>query len=262
MNILVTTGHKSNSDLTALAKELSAQLKAPYLERGRQNLDELFALGYDLILSVTRKGLILTGSQGEHFFHPSMAKVRIKSLVNGNPDQMIDAMSLSSGDAVLDCTLGLGADAMVASYYTGPKGRVVGLEKVQVLALILKEGLKRYPEEEHLKEAMNRIEVVNSDYLEFLLTCADNSFDVVYFDPMFRMPQEKTSAFVPMRQVADSNPLNPEAVREALRVARKRVVLKERRQSKEFSRLGFGQILGGKYSPVAYGVIDVRGEAY
>jgi hypothetical protein len=40
-----------------------------------------------------------------------------------------------------------------------------------------------------------------------------------------------------------------------MRVARKKVVLKERNDSGEFDRLGFTHIQGSKNNPIAYGVI-------
>lgn len=49
--------------------------------------------------------------------------------------------------------------------------------------------------------------------------------------------------------------LTPETVAEARRVARRRVVMKERRESEEFERLGFFEVVGGKYSRVSYGVM-------
>ena len=108
----------------------------------------------------------------------------------------------------------------------------------------------------HILEAMRRIEVVNADCGEFLKTCADKSFDAVYFDPMFRRPIHKSSGLNPIRPLADSRPLTPEIIREACRVAKLRVVMKEHSGSEEFSRLGFKILSGGKYSSVAFGVIE------
>lgn len=45
---------------------------------------------------------------------------------------------------------------------------------------------------------------------------------------------------------------------EALRVGRRRVVLKERRESAEFARLGFKYLSGGRYTRVAYGLIEIK----
>ena len=109
----------------------------------------------------------------------------------------------------------------------------------------------------HILNAMRRVEVVNADCRDYLSTCAENSFDVVYFDPMFRRPIEKSSGLNPIRPLADSRPLTEEIVREACRVAKFRVVMKEHSGSTEFERLGFKVVGGGKYSSVAFGIIEL-----
>ena len=93
------------------------------------------------------------------------------------------------------------------------------------------------------------------DYLDYLRQQKDNSYDVVYFDPMFRKPLTASNGISPLRSVANHAPLSEEAVAEALRVARQRVVMKEASGSEEFARLGFHQLMGGKYSKVHYGVM-------
>ena len=59
-----------------------------------------------------------------------------------------------------------------------------------------------------------------------------------------------------LRILADMRALTDETITEARRVARCRVVMKERRESTEFARLGFAVIAGGRYSRVAYGVME------
>jgi hypothetical protein len=84
----------------------------------------------------------------------------------------------------------------------------------------------------------------------------DRSVDIVYFDPMFRRPVLSSSALRPLRSQAEERPLSEAAVREAVRVARRRVVLKDHRDSGEFERLGFVRRRVSS-SKVAYGVIDI-----
>lgn len=50
---------------------------------------------------------------------------------------MVEAMDLKPKMSVLDCTLGLGTDATVASYIVGENGKVVGLESATLIYLIL-----------------------------------------------------------------------------------------------------------------------------
>lgn len=42
---------------------------------------------------------------------------------------MLRAAGLSEGDTFLDCTLGLGSDAIIASMAVGETGSVIGIEK-------------------------------------------------------------------------------------------------------------------------------------
>lgn len=80
--------------------------------------------------------------------------------------------------------------------------------------------------------------------------------DIVYFDPMFREPITDSASINPLRHYANGEPLDEESVREAVRVARKTVVLKEARYSGEFERLGFSLPERGK-SKITYGVISI-----
>src|SRR5512138_2034020 len=99
-------------------------------------------------------------------------------------DTFLEAAGIEDGDAVLDCTLGLGADALVAAVAAGPRGRVVGVEASPALAAWVGEGLRRLDD-----EAAARIEVRAADHAALLAALPDRSFDVVVFDPMFRHPR-------------------------------------------------------------------------
>lgn len=82
----------------------------------------------------------------------------------------------------------------------------------------------------------------------------DDSFDVVYFDPMFRIPVKKSSAMAPLRPLAYEKRLSAETVKEALRVA-PRVVIKERSEEilKEYGCTAF---IGTRYSAVHFGILE------
>ena len=194
---------------------------------------------------------------GEFFFHPGLAVLRIKEIISGKTDQMIKSLDLGPGDTLLDCTLGLGIDAIVASHVAGTRGRVVGLEASPVVACLVKYGLASYKEATpELIEAMRRVEVVRADHFTYLHNSRPGSFDVVYFDPMFRRARPKSSTISALRPLARGGPLKPETVSLALQVARRRVVIKERSGSEEFRRLGCQEVSGRRYAPVAYGVLE------
>jgi len=99
--------------------------------------------------------------------------------------------------------------------------------------------------------------VINADHNQFLAQQASNSFDVVYFDPMFRQPLMSSQPLSPLRNLADPRPLSLDTIEEACRVARTRVVVKERSDGEEFRRLGIETILSTAGHKLAYGVINI-----
>ncbi|MBD3878482.1 MAG: class I SAM-dependent methyltransferase [Quinella sp. 1Q5] len=255
MNFIVTTIRKPTEAVETLAKEISLKLGGQFVKREDLSFDALKTIhGVENILLVKKNSLSVVTSEGELFFHPNTAHLRIKNLRGGEGDRLIDALKISAGSKVLDCTLGLGSDAIVESFVAG---KVVALEVNPLIAEVVSHGLKNFSDESpHILQAMRRVEVINVDCGEFLKICADNSFDVVYFDPMFRNPIKTSSGLNPIRPLADNRPLTKEIVREACRVAKNRVVMKEHSGSSEFERLGFEILDGGNYSSVAFGVID------
>ncbi|MEG6615638.1 class I SAM-dependent methyltransferase [Peptococcaceae bacterium 1198_IL3148] len=261
-NYLVTTSVKSSEQLIARALEIAQQLNIPYTPRKRCPLPELetkYNSNGILVVSKDRLSIYVNGQ--EFFFHPGMAKLRIKALKNGHTDQMIDAMGLGSMDCVLDCTLGLASDAIVANYITGAKGLVTGLEVNPLMAYVVADGIAHYNNNSPtLVKAVRGIKVINANHQRYLCALPDKSIDVIYFDPMFRNPLHKSTSMTPLRQLANHAPLNLKTIKEACRVAKKRVVMKEANGSNEFYRLGFKQVVGGKNSPVAYGVIIIGGD--
>ena len=257
-NFIITTTRKPNSALEKLAEDLSHKLGCKSVKREDFSFDMLKKLhGAENILLVKKNSLSIVTNEGEFFFHPNTAHLRIKNLRSGDGDRLIDALKISNGSTVLDCTLGLGSDALVESFIVGDTGKIVALEVNPLIFEVVSYGLKNFSDDsQHILQAMRRVEVINADYNDYLKNCADNSFDVVYFDPMFRKPVQKSSGLNPIRPLADNRPINEEIIREACRVAKFRVVMKEHSGSSEFNRLGFSIVDGGKYSSIAFGVID------
>ena len=221
-------------------------------------------------LTITRRGVFLTSGAEQLSFHPSMAVIRLINLLRGESDRYLEATQLKAGDSLIDATLGLGTDALIAAWAVGEKGSVLGIEQSPVLAAFVHDGLDHFGEIVRkannkdkqdtwaaLARASQRIEVRWGEHLEYLKNIPSRSVDVVSFDPMFRNTCKQSDSVVPLHWWSDHNPLGHKAVLEACRVARNRVVLKERKDSSEFRRLGFDVLLGGRYSPVDYGVILV-----
>ncbi|MHC1746286.1 MAG: class I SAM-dependent methyltransferase [Negativicutes bacterium] len=266
MNCIVTTIRKQSTAAEALARRAAAILQVPYIERDGMGIDTLRCrFGIDTVIVATQTHPIASTSNGDYFFHLSMAELRIKKLLNTESDHMISAMNLQTGQSVLDCTLGMGTDAIVASYVAGSKGRVVGLEASAIISLITSWGLQNFIDPDVSPEilaALRQITVQQTDYFSYLKSMPDDSFDVVYFDPMFRRPVANSITLKPLRELANKEALNPEVLIEACRVASQRVVIKETSGSLEFNRLGITHVTGGKYSSIQYGVIHTGGTAW
>jgi 16S rRNA (guanine1516-N2)-methyltransferase len=240
--VIVTTGFDPSEETRRHAEELAAQFSLPLVDRREDSLQELRRrYNVSAILVVTARGVRLeTPDRQTFFFHPNTAAFRIKRLLRGDTDTMLAACQIQPGDEVLDCTLGLGADAIVFAHAVGSAGRVVGIESERLIALLVADGLRHWPTgSEALRRAMRRVEVLVGDHLNVLAKLPDRSFDVVYFDPMFERTVESSTGIAGIREYANEASLSEEAVRQALRVARRRVVLKEGKAGRHYQRFGF-----------------------
>lgn len=259
--MIVTTAEKPDEAMRAKAARLADELGVPYRERRGYSVagmqrhwseDNLLVVGREQIKLVTRGGDPL-------FYHPSMALIRLKKLLAGGEDRLLQAAQVRKGDQILDCTAGMCADALVLSYAVGTTGRVVAMESSPILHAVIREGMAMYslgiPE---LDEALRRLQLVRNRYEEHLKMLANDSFDIIYFDPMFERPVHASSALQPLRQHAEQGALSEAALAEAKRVARKRIVLKDHRDSGQFERLGFALASSAAGGTVAYGVIEIE----
>lgn len=257
--MVVSTPYRTSAGLNIEAITFSQRLNALFIPRGDKSITRLMQEGEEPVFIYGEQDIKVyrNGWKEPFFFHPNFSKVRIKRLLNGDNDRMTEVCNLSPGDSFLDGTLGLGADAIVASHVVGPTGRVVGVEAEKWVYEVVSDGLKRRKDDFlPLLEAMHRVEVVHADILSYLQQCDDCSFDVVYFDPMFRKTVEQSSGISVLRHLSDDRPLSPLVVKEACRVARKSVVLKDRKESSEFQRLGFRTFPVG--NRIMYGVIHIN----
>ncbi len=259
MKIGVTTTREAEEKLICRAENVSEELRIPYIKRGNQSIDKIFSGGnFDYLLVVEKNRLVINGEDCILFWHPNMSELKIKSLKNGNKEAILEAVQLNRGDSILDCTLGLGGDSLVFSAVVGPKGCVIGIEVNKYIAYITKNGLQTYKDNAgNTLDYMKRIKVINDSYENYLKIQEDNSFDVVYFDPMFKKPNKKSTSVNSFRAFADHRKLTEETLKEALRVCRKRVVIKERYGENDLEKLGVKKFYGSsRKGAIIYGVID------
>ncbi|WP_134700462.1 class I SAM-dependent methyltransferase [Ammoniphilus sp. YIM 78166] len=260
--MVVTTAQKENEELIHQAIHWAHLTNGRVVSRRGRSIEAIYheeATEECLVVTQERILWYVKGTKQPFFFHPGMSSVRIKRLLAGDNDIMIQMCQIQPGDSWLDCTMGLGSDSIVASYRVGPKGKVVGVESESTVALLVREGLKTVAEYQELDEAARRVEVVCKEHEVFLKELPDKCFDVVYFDPMFRAGIQESDALKVLRHYANPAAISQEAIKQARRVARRRIVLKERKSSGEFERLGF-KVERKESKEVAYGILDLEGD--
>ena len=252
----ITTIARPQEPECETARCIAAATGYRYVPRAHRSLAGIAAAeAADGLIVVGRTALSLWIAGQSLHHHPNMAKLRILALAQGKRDILVDALQIKLSDHVLDCTCGLGADAIVASCVVGPSGRVRALEAAPLLALLVEHGMASYPlaDDPDLGLAMRRVEVLNADYADYLRREADNAWDVVYFDPMFDESIAHARGLDLVRCLARPGGPAPADLREARRVARRRVVMKDRRPGRLLARLGFAKVEESRR--VCYGVL-------
>ncbi|MBP0724091.1 class I SAM-dependent methyltransferase [Bacillus sp. RG28] len=257
--MIVTTCLRPDNSIIDRAIGVAKDLDTTFEKRNDLSIAEMHNVFNSPILVVGKKRLELftQHSNEPFFFHPNSAVFRIRRLLNGEHDPFCDACSLEEGDSLLDCTLGLASDSIVASFRVGEKGRVIGLEKNKTIAYIVKEGIKTDQQNiENWNEILNRIEVNHVDHLAFLKKQKDNSIDVIYFDPMFQEEINESNGIKKIKPLAEYDSILEETIEEAKRVASKKVVLKDHFRSDRFKKYGFHQLIR-KSAQFHFGYIEL-----
>lgn len=246
----------SGSAAVEQAKLWAQQLGAEYIVRPHNvSMPELMQQhGLAALVVGEKDGPRIHSEAGSFAYHPSMAVLRLQQLKRGQKDHLLPALGLHKGVRVLDATMGLAADAALSAYAVGAGGRVVGLEASPLLHFAVSYGLAHYvAEDEDLTAAFRRIEPVQVVAKEYLAQCAAQSFDVVYFDPMFRHPVQGSKAMDALRPLSYEAALDEETLALARRAAA-RVVIKERSEY-ILRQYGCTEFIGGKYSRIKYGIL-------
>ncbi|RDU36587.1 hypothetical protein DRW41_12890 [Neobacillus piezotolerans] len=256
--MFVTTAGRVTDTMINKARSVAEDLDIPYIPRRKKSISQLQNErgGGCIVAGNESIRLFAFGEEEPFFFHPSSAMFRVKRLLGGGYDPMIEAADLRKGDSFLDCTLGLASDSIVASMVVGNIGNVTGIEANKFLGYIVKNGLHSWHSGVgELDAAMERIDVVHSVALEYLQSLPDESVDCVYFDPMFDIGIDESEGIKALRHFALHGGIGGEEIKEALRVARKRVVLKDHYLSKRFEDFGF-TVMRRKTAKFHFGYIE------
>ncbi len=255
----MTTTPRPDPSLAERARDAAGRHGVPCLERNGRALLALAAeAGVEALLVLGGREAALWFEGRRWRYHPGMGALRARRLLQGERgrptgDPFLAAAALRPGESVLDCTLGLGADALVAAAAVGQAGRVVGLEASPLLAALVEEGLRLDPH-----PAAGRVEVRPADHAAFLAACPERSFDVVVFDPMFRHARAQGPSFELVRRLGDPRPLSPEALARARQVARRCVVVKDGAPGWDLARLGLAPLPSPRGARRLYARVDTR----
>lgn len=245
MKTIITTAGRASAESIAFAQVTAQELLIPYIKRQKRSVERLHEEynAHVIVVGLEKMEYYRQGMKEPFFFHPNSAAYRLKRILKGAVDPLIEATQLQCGDTFLDCTLGLGSDSIIASYQVGKDGIVCGIEGDPYVAYIVGKGLKRFPTDHiPLKESMERIHVIHAEALSFLQSQESNSWDVVYMDPMFQQPIDESNNFSPLREVGLQEQLIREWIEEALRVAKRRIVVKDHYTSTIFNAYGITQL--------------------
>ncbi|WP_096269781.1 class I SAM-dependent methyltransferase [Paucisalibacillus globulus] len=260
--MIITTPGKSTSKIVRKAKKFANDYSLPYKERLGVSIQTLKKKYRDDVVIVENDRIVISplNSEEEMFYHPNLALIRAKRIINGGKggqEPLISIAKLKEGMSFLDCTLGLASDSVIASLIVGPNGKVTGIEGNPLLYFLTHAGLVSFSSgNEIVDAAMRRIDVIHQDNLHFLKNCDTDSFDVVYLDPMFQESIDTSNGINIIKEHALRTTISDELIQEAKRVARARVVLKDHWKSDRFTRFGFTQYKR-QSSSTHYGVIEV-----
>ena len=255
--MIVTTSGRYNEHALQKAKDIAMRYDLYFVMRKKLSVKEIKERYSDDVLVVGNDEMSITllSDNNTVKYHPNFSMVRAKRLLNNDNDALVDAAELKPGMSFLDCTMGLAADSVIASLTVGTSGQVTALEQSFILYLLAKEGLASYDTNiKMLNDAMRAIETVHQNHTDYLEKLPDNSFDIVYFDPMFDEEINDSQSLRLITEVTHTEILSQKTIDEAKRVAAKKIVMKDHFRSSRFEQFGFMQQVR-KTSKVHYGII-------
>lgn len=233
----------------AEAEELARRFSLRAERRGARTLAQVLAeaAGAPVLVLASRRADLHTAT-GTFRAAVGMAYLRLLRARKGETDPLVAAADLRKGDRVLDATLGLAGDALVAAHAT--RADVIGLEADGLLGAFAQSALRRLPRPG--QEAGALVRVLHADHRTFLPDQPERSFDVVLLDPMFRRARDSGPLFEILRARAEHAPLTPQTLREALRVARRGVLVKDAAPGEELRRLGLTPRMTRRSAAIAF----------
>lgn len=159
-------------------------------------------------------------------WHLGLAKSRIAAANKGRPDYLLQSLQPAPGERYFDATLGMAHDALLVA---SRGASIVAMELDPIVHAITTSGLKALSQAgDALSAAASRVETRTGDHTDFLRHCETDSFDGVFFSPMFMAPNFRANDLEGLREIAHADWLHPDALSEARRISRKVVLKLER----------------------------------
>jgi len=233
----ITTSLKASSEVRARAMECSTAWGLPFYDRRKDSIERIHGQA-DVLLLFAAKGLYISSAHGQLRPHLSTAAVRLRHVAAGQSDPLIRAADLQAGDSVIDCTYGLGRDAVVAAHIIGPTGSLIGIEASAALFYMAQENRPLAECDGAVDVEPADITVVHADARDWLAQQPSQSVDIVLIDPMFANPKSSDASFGLLRSLASDIQLDQQWVERAQRVARRWVVVKSGNWFPWFDEIG------------------------
>ena len=262
---LITTTRKEKALDSLKAEEFKNCYGGFFVERNEHSFERMIAEFNPTSIVIFEEGypILYDPNQLDSplHFHLNIGALRLQKVCNKENDRFLEVSGIEEGMRVLDGTLGLGTDALLAAWAVGATGKIVALEGSKAIFSIVdfSLGMIRHGGEEFLAELAHRIEIKQLEFTEYSQTQEANVFDVVYLDPMFDKPRGKSIGIQPLRLWAFDQLLTSETAREAFRLCKRRVVMKEAKGSHWWDELAMEipSILTGKsYQSVRYRILE------
>ncbi len=182
-NIGITTAKRTSERQLEVIEGLIKQFNLPFFTRNKRSIKDILKRHHlDYLFVVESDKLYLSDGTSKFFWHPNTAILKLKEN-NGGP--LIKALDLSPADHVLDCTLGLGADALLIANVIGESAKVTALEASPYIAYLTERGMHT-SEHQIIRQLATRIDIINCNYQDYLKNNTQKNIAVIYFDPMFK----------------------------------------------------------------------------
>lgn len=200
-----------------------------------------------------------TKASAEFRLHGGIGVLRLRNVLGGGNDALLESCGIRKGDVFIDATAGQCQDALIAAAAVGESGRVIAFEASPLLWAVTSSRPVSTGDVDVDRMLNERVEVRLGEAADLLAQMPDRSADIIYFDPMWQVPSKASPSFGVLRKLAHNGRLTLEAIREARRVARRAVVVMDQPGGEELERLGLPVVSCGQRK--RFGLLDLTREA-